>query len=115
MVDDEQRRYMSTISEAALRMARLIDDLLAFSRSGRFEMNRVPVDLGALAQEVVRELQPAALGRVVEWRVGELPVVSGDRAMLRVVFGNLLSNALKFTQPRQRAEIEVGCLPDQRR
>ena len=113
MLDDEHRRYMTTISEAALRMARLIDDLLAFSRSGHFQMKRRSVDLGALAQEVMRELQPAALGRAVDWRVGALPVVSGDRAMLRVVLNDLLSNALKFTQPRPRAEIEVGCLPDQ--
>jgi light-regulated signal transduction histidine kinase (bacteriophytochrome) len=112
-LDPESRRYMTTISDAALRMARLIDDLLSFSRSGRFEMKCVPVDLGSLAQEVVRELEAAAQGRLVEWRIGHLPVVCADHAMLRVVFRNLLSNALKFTQPRQRAEIEVGCLPDQ--
>ena len=112
-LDDEGRRQVMTISEAALRMARLIDALLTFSRSGRFEMNRVPVDLKTLAGEVARELESAALGRAVEWRIGELPVVRADHAMLRVVFGNLLSNALKFTQPRPRAEIEVGCLEGQ--
>ncbi len=111
MLDDESRRYMATISDAALRMAALIDDLLSFSRSGRFEMTKAPVDLEALTQEVVRELEPATLGRIVEWHVGELPVVTGDHAMLRVVLGNLISNALKFTQPRERAEIEIGCQP----
>jgi PAS domain S-box-containing protein len=108
-LDDESQRYMATISAAALRMAVLIDDLLSFSRSGRFEMTKAPVDLGALAQEVVAELEPATQDRVVEWRIGELPVVIGDRAMLRVVLGNLISNALKFTQPRERAAIEIGC------
>jgi PAS domain S-box-containing protein len=109
-LDEESRRYMATISEAALRMARLIDDLLSFSRSGRFEMSRVAVDLAALAQEVVRELDPGP-GREVEWHIGELPVVMGDHAMLRVVFGNLIGNALKFTRTREPARIEIGCRP----
>jgi light-regulated signal transduction histidine kinase (bacteriophytochrome) len=72
-------------------------------------MTKAPVDLGALAQEVVAELEPTAPDRIVEWRIGELPVVIGDSAMLRVVLGNLISNALKFTQPRERAAIEIGC------
>ena len=55
--------------------------------------------------------EPETRGRTVHWRIGELPVVSGDRAMLRVVLVNLISNALKFTQPRAQAEIEIGCLP----
>lgn len=107
-LDDEGRRYMATISEAALRMARLIDDLLSFSRSGRFEMNKVAVDLDALVHEVVRELQPPP-GRFVEWDIGELPVVAGDHAMLRAVFGSLISNALKFTRSREPARITIGC------
>jgi light-regulated signal transduction histidine kinase (bacteriophytochrome) len=92
-------------------MATLIDDLLSFSRSGRFEMSKAPVDLGALVQEVVRELEPPKEDRVVDWRIGELPLVIGDSAMLRVVLGHLISNALKFTQPRERAEIEIGSQP----
>ena len=112
-LDDESRRYVATISDAALRMARLIDDLLSFSRSGRFEMNKSQVDLGALVREVIGEFEPEAQGRVVDWCIAELPVVNGDRAMLRVVLVNLISNALKFTQPRARAEIGIGCQADE--
>ena len=107
-LDDESRRYMTTISDAALRMAALIDDLLSFSRTGRFEMNKSQVDLGALVREVIEEFEPEALGRVIDWRIATLPVVTGDRAMLRVALVNLISNALKFTRPRARAEVEIG-------
>jgi light-regulated signal transduction histidine kinase (bacteriophytochrome) len=110
-LDDESRRYMATISDAALRMAALIDDLLSFSRTGRFEMSKSRVDLNALVREVIGEFEPETQGRVIDWRIAELPVVTGDRAMLRVVLVNLISNALKFTQPRARAEIGIGCQP----
>lgn len=111
-LDAESRRYMATISSAALRMAALIDDLLSFSRSGRFEMLKTQVDLGDLVEEVIREFEPDTQERSINWQLGLLPVVSADRAMLRVVLVNLISNALKFTQPRTQAEIEIGCLLD---
>ena len=110
-LDEEGRRYMVTISDAALRMGTLIDDLLSFSRTGRFEMNKSQVDLGALVREVIGEFEPETQDRGVDWRIGELPTVIGDRAMLRVVLVNLISNALKFTQPRARVEIGIGCQP----
>ena len=110
-LDEESRHYMATISDAARRMGTLIDDLLSFSRMGRNEMAKTQVDLGALVQEVIRDFEPETQGRVVDWRIGELPVITGDRAMLRIVLVNLISNALKFTRPRARAEIEIGCLP----
>ena len=47
----------------------------------------------------------------MNWKLGTLPAVVGDRALLRVVFANLLSNALKFTRLRERAIIEVGAFP----
>jgi len=111
-LDERGKHYMSTISEAARRMGTLIDDLLSFSRMGRFEMSKGQVDLGDLVEQVIRELGPETEGRTIRWRIGDLPVVTGDRAMLRIVLVNLISNALKFTRPREQAEIEIGCTGD---
>ena len=112
-LDEESRRYMTNISMAARRMGMLIDDLLSFSRIGRTEMIKAEVNLGRLVQEVLREFEPETKGRAIDWRIGELPLVSADRAMLRVALVNLISNALKYTQPRERTQIEIGCLPGQ--
>ncbi|NJD07361.1 MAG: PAS domain S-box protein, partial [Methylococcaceae bacterium] len=112
-LDDESRRYIATVSAAALRMAALIDDLLSFSRMGRVELARAPVDLNALVQDVLRELEPDTQGRAIAWHLAQLPEVIGDRAMLRIVLVNLIANAVKFSQPRQLAEIEVGTVPAQ--
>jgi signal transduction histidine kinase len=106
-LDEKGRRHLATISGAAQKMGALIDDLLAFSRVGRTEMRKTTVDLGALAAEVVRELGVDAKGRRVDWKLGALPIVKGDPAMLRLVLTNLFSNALKYSGPRETARIEV--------
>jgi PAS domain S-box-containing protein len=111
-LDEQGQHYMDVISGAARRMATLIDDLLSFSRMGRQEINKVSVDLGALVRDVIHEFEPETVGRAINWHIEDLPEVSGDRAMLRIVLVNLISNALKFTQPRAPAEIAIGCLPD---
>ncbi len=108
--DEESRRYMRTIEDETRRMGALIDDLLAFSRLGRAGLARGRVELDELAREVVQEWSARVAGRRVEWRLSPLPRVLGDRALLRVVLVNLVSNALKFTQARACAEIELGPL-----
>jgi PAS domain S-box-containing protein len=110
-LDERSRYYMASISDATNRMGMLIDDLLSFSRMGRHEMSKMQVDLRALAQDVIREMEPEARGRTIRWQVADLPVVSGDCAMLRIVLVNLISNALKFTRPREQPEIEIGWKP----
>ena len=75
-------------------------------------MSKGSVDVSVLVQELIREFEPETGNRNIHWRFGELPVVTGDRTMLHMVLVNLISNALKFTQPRQQAEIEIGCMPD---
>jgi len=110
-LDDKSQHYLANVFDSTRRMGTLIDDLLSFSRMGRCEMLKQSVDLKVLVQEVIQEFEPEVRGRLIRWQIADLPVVSGDHAMLRIVLINLISNALKFTRPRQEAEIDIGCLP----
>jgi light-regulated signal transduction histidine kinase (bacteriophytochrome) len=109
-LDEKSLRYLDTIQESSKRMGVLIDDLLAFSRIGRAETNTTVVRLDQLVDEVVAELRRDASGREITWKIAMLPACHGDRAMLRVAFVNLISNAVKFTRTRTPAEIEIGCI-----
>jgi PAS domain S-box-containing protein len=108
VLDDKSQRYMTMILESAKRMGNLIDDLLAFSRMGRVEAQMTLVDLDKLVKEVVSEMRQETDGREIVWRIDSLPTCYGDRSMLRIVLVNLVSNAIKFTRQRVRAEIEIG-------
>ncbi len=89
-------------------MGCLIDDLLAFSRMGRAEMQTTVVSLQQLFDDVLLDLRTETDGRVISWESGNLPEVQGDPAMLRLALMNLMSNALKYTRTRAEAHIEVG-------
>jgi signal transduction histidine kinase len=92
-LDEETNRYLSTISDSAKQMGRLIDDLLTFSRTGRAELRKTRLSLDELAAGVIRDLQPETENREVTWEVAELPEVEADPALLRQVMLNLVSNA----------------------
>ena len=89
-------------------MGKLIDDLLSFSRMGRAEMLKRKTNLDSLVKEILRDFQADAKGQAINWKIGPLPEVYGDSAMLRQVFINLISNAFKFTKMRTDAVIEIG-------
>ena len=108
-LDEKGRRYMMTILESAKRMGTLIDDLLAFSRLGRIETRETMVSLDQLVSEVQSEAGQETNGRNITWKIGPLPDLYGDRAMLKLVLVNLISNAIKFTRPHPQPEIEIGC------
>jgi light-regulated signal transduction histidine kinase (bacteriophytochrome) len=110
LLDDKNRRYLQTILDAAKKMGNLIDDLLAFSRVGRAETKGTLISLEQLVSEAVAELSPETKGREIAWKIGALPVCYGDRSLLKLVVVNLVSNAIKFTRMRTRAEIEIGCV-----
>jgi signal transduction histidine kinase len=109
-LDDEGRRLLDRVSENTRKMGALIDDLLTLSRLGRRELERRPVDMAALARETFSDL--CETHRVhcddVAFEVQSLPDVYGDRSMLRHVFTNLLSNALKFTREEEAPRLEIG-------
>lgn len=111
-LDDGGRRYLKIIAEAARQMGSLIDDLLVFSRMGRAELRWQEVDLKSLVHEAVAVFQGELAGRNVEWKVEALPLVQADAAMLRQVLVNLIGNAIKYTQPRNPARIQIGCVTE---
>ena len=113
MLDDKSQHYMRMIEDASHKMGMLIDDLLSFSRMSHIGMFKTRIDLNGLIQNVIEELAPEAETRNVQWHIASLPTVVADRAMLRIVLVNLIANALKFTLPRETAEIEIGFIQEQ--
>ena len=110
-LSEKAARYLQTISDAAKQMGQLIDDLLVFSRMGRQEMLQATVNLDQLIQSILSDLRLDLQGRQVSWTIAPLPEVKGDPSMLRQVFMNLLTNALKFTSAKTTASIEIGVEP----
>lgn len=107
-LDEKSKHYLDAISDSAGKMGDLIDDLLAFSRAGRVEMARQAFDFNTVVREVIRDFTMETQGRDVEWKILSFPLVFGDPTLLRQVWANLISNALKFTHTREHAIIEIG-------
>jgi len=107
-LDDQGRRYMGIISDATRHMGALIDDLLAFSKMGRTEMQCSTVSLDRIVKEAIRSAEADTAGRLIAWEVAPLPSVHADPSMLRLAMDDLISNAVKYTRPRTSARIEIG-------
>jgi PAS domain S-box-containing protein len=107
-LDPAARQYLRRVQEGAVHMGRLVDDLLQLARVGRQESNPARLSLGKLVRDVIADLQPQMQDRQVEWRISPLPEAEGDPGLLKIVFTNLLGNALKYTRPRERAVIEIA-------
>lgn len=106
-LDETGQRYLHRVRANAQRMGKLIDDLLEFSRLSRHPLRTQRVDPAMLARHVWEELKPDD-GRRVELVLGLLPACAADPALLRQVWLNLLSNALKYSSKRTPARVEVG-------
>jgi PAS domain S-box-containing protein len=107
-LDEVGLRYLGVISESVRQAGDLIDDLLDFSRMGRTEMSRTVVNMNPLVQEILRLLDTETAGRNIVWQIERLPEIKGDPAMLKIVWQNLIANAIKYTRTRSEALIEIG-------
>jgi PAS domain S-box-containing protein len=102
------QHYLQRIQQGAQDMGRLVDDLLNLARVGRQDMHLQRTRLKDVVEEVITKLASELAGRHVEWHVADLPTVACDPGLLSAALTNLLSNALKYTRPRDPAVIEVG-------
>jgi PAS domain S-box-containing protein len=113
-LDAQGKHYIDRTLDASKRMGRLVDELLQFSRLGRNQLHKMPIDLRELVEEVRKAFGPETIGRTIHWKVETLSIVEADRVMLRQVVENLIGNAIKFTRHCEQAEIEIGSLQERR-
>ncbi|MGB3570425.1 MAG: ATP-binding protein [Phormidesmis sp.] len=105
--DETVRHYLQRITDLAEQAGKMIDDLLEYSRSGRADMQYTKVNMAKLVQEVQQQIEADVFERNIHWEIESLPSVSGDRDLLRRVWQNLIENAVKYTQTREKTEITI--------
>ena len=105
---EDARTYLEDVRNNALQMGRLVDDLLAFSRLSRQPIKKQSVASAGLVKDCLEELHAEQQGRSVEIRIADLPVCKADPALLKQVWMNLISNALKYTSKRDLTVLEIG-------
>lgn len=107
----EAHKMVRTIQRNSGRMTQLMDDFLAFFRVARKDVKQETIAMNAVVKEAISNLSIDAK-RAISFQIGSLPAAKGDPAMVLQVFVNLISNAVKFTAGREKAEIEIGCLTE---
>lgn len=106
-IDDEGKRLLNVIRDNAHTMNQLISDLLEFSRTGRTKITKVKTSMEQIVQKICKDLQ-ASYKQPVEFVLHSLPPAAVDPNLMKYVWINLLSNALKYSARGQNARIEVG-------
>ena len=107
----QAREYLQDVRANTQQMGHLVDDLLGFSRLGRQPVHKQRVATAGLVRQCLEELQDRPVGRRVDVRIGELADCWGDVALLKQVWMNLLSNALKYTARQEMAVVEIESHP----
>lgn len=107
ILPEKARHYLNTISGASKQMGTLIDDLLQFSRTGRQELHKTLVDMNGLVEEVIERMNPEIINRKIVWNIQRLPESYCDSSLIKLVWANLLDNAIKYTKYREVSEISI--------
>jgi light-regulated signal transduction histidine kinase (bacteriophytochrome) len=105
---ENARNHLNTIKDSARKMGTLIDDLLSFSRTGRTELKKSSIKMDLIVEDALAQIKTSITDRKIDWHISTLPEVYGDYNLLRLVWVNLLDNAVKYTSTRKKAMIEIG-------
>lgn len=109
-LDQEASRLLHKVINNARRMGQLIDDLLEFSRLGRQSLSRTELNMNEFVRQIADEIVSGVKGHIIDLNIKPLCNVQGDFSMIRQVWINLLSNALKYSEKKERSTIEIGCI-----
>jgi len=105
---EEELRYLKVISNGASEMGKLIDALLGFSRLKRQELRKTTISMSSMVSKVLDFFEPETRNRKIVFNIGEIPDCEGDEQLLKQVWINLVSNAVKYTGKKEEAIIEIG-------
>ena len=109
-IDEDGRHCLERVRAAAVRMGNLIDDILQLSRLSRQQFERVPLNLSALAREVIADLDDAEPDRRVKVEIEDALHAEADLGLVQSVLQNLLANAYKFTSKTTRPAVRFGAV-----
>jgi len=112
ILDKQGQHYLQRVRAGTQNMGQLIDDILSLSRSGRHHMDKKTINMESIVREVYKSLKNELKDRKVDFVVHECPPVLADSHLVKIVFTNLLSNALKFTRISENAKIETGSMTE---
>jgi light-regulated signal transduction histidine kinase (bacteriophytochrome) len=111
VLDDEGKRMLKIIISNANNMGHLIDELLSFSRLGRTGISYSEIDMREMAESVFNEYASETDKEKISFRLPDIPEASGDPAMIKQIWVNLITNAIKFTSKKPDRNIEIGFIP----
>lgn len=107
-LDEEQQKFLKVIRDNVTSMDQLIEDLLGYAKMGRANVSIKQIDMHRLVNEVLDEiLDPEEADKVII-RVEELPKIKADRELMKRVWSNLISNAIKFSSEKEQPEIKIS-------
>jgi PAS domain S-box-containing protein len=106
-LDDEGKRLINVVHNNTKKMDNLVTDLLELSRTGRTEMRIARVDMTAMAKSIYQEIASPEMVNTFKFSVSELPDAFADSTLMRQVWINIISNAIKYTLPKENRIIEI--------
>lgn len=109
VIDEKGMGFLENMRSASHRMRNLIQDLLLFSQINKEKLEFAQVDLNEIAQEACQDLEIAIEEKQAVINMPVFPVITGDKSMLRQLFENIISNAIKYSRPSHKPVVDITC------